>query len=200
MTENLVKICFERIIPTKYEAIALQKAAAENPTNVSYSAFEAAVLRSKLWNPGRTLRVRFMDGLPEVRAKVQQYANQWTQYANIIFDFGDDPDAEIRISFQQTGSWSALGTDALVEEYFLKNQPTMNFGWLVPGLPEKEYSSVVLHEFGHALGMIHEHQSPAGGIQWNESVVIKDLSGPPNHWDVTTIRMNVFDRYAEDKT
>ena len=25
------------------------------------------------------------------------------------------------------------------------------------------------HEFGHAIGLAHEHQNPAGGIQWNEA-------------------------------
>jgi len=29
----------------------------------------------------------------------------------------------------------------------------------------------VLHEFGHALGLIHEHQNPAsGGFKWNREV------------------------------
>jgi hypothetical protein len=93
-----------------------------------------------------------------VQEKVEHYASQRSQYANIRFEFfADDPDAEIRISFQQSGSWSAVGTDALVEEYFPKTEPTMNFGWLKPGLAEEEYLGVVLHEFGHALGMIHEH-------------------------------------------
>ena len=30
----------------------------------------------------------------------------------------------------------------------------------------------VLHEFGHALGLIHEHQSPfKGGFEWNREEV-----------------------------
>ena len=27
--------------------------------------------------------------------------------------------------------------------------------------------STVMHEFGHALGLKHEHQSPNANIQWN---------------------------------
>ncbi|MCP4401112.1 MAG: hypothetical protein GY801_27920 [bacterium] len=165
-----------------------------------HSAFEAAVLRAKLWKPGRTLRVRFLDGVQEVQEKVAQYAGQWSQYANIKFEFfADKPDAEIRVSFQQEGSWSAVGTDALVEEYFPKSEPTINFGWLKPGLAEEEYSGGVLHEFGHALGMIHEHQSPCGGMQWNEAAVIADLSGPPYYWSESTIHINVFNRYSQDQ-
>jgi hypothetical protein len=52
-----------------------------------------------------------------------------------------------------------------------------------------------MHEFGHALGLIHEHQNPKGGIQWNEPAVKADLGGPPNNWDDATIRHNVLDHY-----
>ena len=32
--------------------------------------------------------------------------------------------------------------------------------------------STVLHEFGHSLGLIHEHQSPfKGGFEWNKEEV-----------------------------
>ena len=131
---------------------------------------------------------------------MEHYAEQWCQYANITFIFDHSPEAEIRISFEQEGSWSAIGTDALVEEYFPKIGPTMNFGWLMSSSSDTDYSSVVLHEFGHALSMIYEHQSPANGIQWNRQVVINALSGPPNYWDLPTIQFNVFDRYDTMQT
>jgi len=67
----------------------------------------------------------------------------------------------------------------------------MNFGWLDEG--------VVLHEFGHAIGLAHEHQNPDKGIQWNEEAVIRDLSGPPNNWDVATIQHNVLRKYSHDQ-
>jgi len=44
--------------------------------------------------------------------------------------------------------------------------------------------------------LIHEHQTPAGGIRWNRDAVIRDLSGPPNNWDVATIESNVLNRYG----
>ncbi len=87
-----------------------------------------------------------------------------------------------------------------MEEYFPKSEPTINFGWLKPGLAAEEYSGVVLHEFGHALGMIHEHQSPCGGMQWNEAAVIADLSGPPYYWSESTIHINVFNRYSQEQS
>ena len=47
----------------------------------------------------------------------------------------------------------------------------MNYGWLTPDSDDDELRRVVLHEFGHALGLIHEHQNPEGGIEWNEPAV-----------------------------
>ena len=72
----------------------------------------------------------------------------------------------------------------------------MNFGWIDANSSDTELRSVVLHEFGHALGLIHEHQNPKGGIKWNRDAVIADLSGPPNNWDLATIENNMFKKYS----
>ncbi len=68
----------------------------------------------------------------------------------------------------------------------------MNYGWLRPASPEQELQRVVLHEFGHALGFIHEHQNPINAIPWNRDAVIRDLSGPPNNWSLDVIERNMF--------
>jgi len=57
----------------------------------------------------------------------------------------------------------------------------------------------VIHEFGHALGAIHEHQNPKGGIQWNERAVLDAFSGPPNNWSEADIRSNILDKYSMDQ-
>jgi hypothetical protein len=67
----------------------------------------------------------------------------------------------------------------------------MNLGWTDGG--------VIEHEFGHAIGLSHEHQNPQGGIQWNVETVIADLSGPPNWWDRETIIHNVLNKYLHDQ-
>ena len=53
--------------------------------------------------------------------------------------------------------------------------------------------------FGHAIGAIHEHQNPDGGIQWNEPAVLKYFSGWPNNWDEATIGFNILDRYTSNQ-
>ena len=67
----------------------------------------------------------------------------------------------------------------------------MNLGFLDGG--------TAAHEFGHAIGLAHEHSSPAGGIQWNEPVVLTALAGPPNFWDAETTRHNVFFKYSMEQ-
>ena len=55
------------------------------------------------------------------------------------------------------------------------------------------------HEFGHAIGLAHEHQNPAGGIQWNEVVVIREAAKSPNFWDEATTRRNILRKYRADQ-
>jgi hypothetical protein len=157
----------------------------------------AALVTAKKWPNGQALRVRFLDGDRAVQAKLQPYAHTWSKYANITFAFGNDPDAEIRISFQDQGSWSTIGTDALTVP---GDQPSMNYGWLTPDTEDDEYSRVVIHEFGHALGLIHEHQNPAGGIHWNRPVVYRYYEGPPNNWTKAEVDNNLFATYDKHQT
>lgn len=203
------KICFDRILDEAQILEAARRAVEENPANIPLVpissgaaalpevAFLALETRT-LWAPGRTLRVRFLEGDPVVQAKVQQVAKTWEQHANIVFSFGDDSDAEIRVSFKtNSGSWSYLGTDALG---IPTNQATMNYGWLTPTTSNDEYNRVVLHEFGHALGCIHEHQHPANGIPWNRPAVYRAYGGPPNFWSREKVDSNIFQKYSADQT
>lgn len=193
--------CIERIIPWDLDTEAKAIALAENSVNGgdpdAPTGKRLGLVKRKMWRSGRTLRVRFLDGIPFLREKVQQYANEWSQHANLSFDFSGDPRAEIRVSFafDPGSSWSALGTDALVERHFPRHQPTMNFGWFDERTPEEELSRVILHEFGHAIGCIHEHQNPTGGMKWNEAAVLAYFAGSPNFWDEATIRFNILDKY-----
>jgi hypothetical protein len=159
-----------------------------------------ALQAQKMWKPGRTLKVCFLDGDAGVRAKIADIAKQWTQHANVILKFVEGTVGDIRISLKERGYWSAVGTDALVEQYFPKTGPTMNFEGFTVNTPAEEYSRVVLHEFGHALGCIHEHQSPSAGIQWNKDIVYRELGGPPNNWDKATVDHNVFNTYSATVT
>lgn len=180
----MVHICIDKVIPGKEP----QK----------YSKKRLAVEKAKRWDKGSTIKVKFLEGESVVQSKVKSYAEQWMNYANIKIEFVNSGDAEIRIAFDQNdGSWSYIARDALDVP---QNEPTMNYGWLTPETEDAEYSRVVLHEFGHALGAIHEHQNPSAGIPWNKEAVYKYFMGPPNRWTKEQIDHNLFERYSETIT
>jgi hypothetical protein len=156
---------------------------------------KAALLNEYRWEPGTEIRVRFLEGHPQLQERVTKVAREWIgpKMANLRFKFIDNGPADIRIAFKQgNGSWSYLGTMC---QRIPAAQPTMNFGWLTPNSGDDVLRPVVLHEFGHALGLIHEHQNPDRAISWNRPAVRNDLSGPPNNWDDATIENNMFKRY-----
>jgi hypothetical protein len=158
----------------------------------------AVVERLKLWENGRRLRVKFLDGIPDVQNRVAVIAKEWEAVANLSLDFVSSGTSEIRISFAEQGfSWSTVGTDALTVP---STQPTMNYGWLDPTTSEREYQRVVRHEFGHALGMIHEHQNPAalGQIPWDKPKVYAYYA--QQGWSHEDVDFNIFNVYSEDST
>ena len=133
------------------------------------------------WVPGKTITVAFEGGYTELHRKIEQVASEWTNYANLNLDFGFDPvtgsyrawassdtsySADIRISFrsgdQYGGYWSFVGTESINPDLTEPNQPSLNLQGFDKRLPW-DWTAVVLHEFGHAIGAHHEHQHPVDG-------------------------------------
>ena len=193
--------------PDKVIAAAI-KAVEENPDNAPMHAnpggpgvqphepFAMAAVTGKQWMPGRTLQVSFTDGEADVQAKVESFAKQWEDHANLHLDFGTHADPEIRISFLQSGSWSYLGTDAMV---IPDDEPTMNYGWLTAESDDDEYSRVVLHEFGHAMACIHEHNHPEAGIPWDLEAVYRYYTLTQG-WTRDDVDRQVLARYDRNIT
>ena len=208
-----IHMCCDRILTGAEKIRAMHAAIQENSQNappkpapgvkrfgVSSTAapFKMALQTGKKWADGKTLGVYFMDGSATQKSRVMAQAMKWLKFANIKFDFSaTKANAQIRISFvADDGSWSYIGTDCLG---IAKSKPTMNFGWLRDDTDDTEYERVVVHEFGHALGAIHEHQNPLGGIQWNLPAVYAYFSGPPNNWSKDDIDNNVVGKYSVDQ-
>ncbi|WP_063892692.1 matrixin family metalloprotease [Paenibacillus sp. Leaf72] len=190
--------CVEKKLSEDQMIDSARLAILENPENASKNSnevenLEMAIEVSKKWSNGRTLRVRFMGGLPFVHEKVKQYANQWSQFANIKFSFGNDPDAEIRISFKQDGHWSYIGTDNLS---IPKNEATMNFEGFNESTRESEFSRVVMHEFGHCIGISHEQSSPAANIPWDVKAVYKYYED--RGWSKPVVDHNVLAKHPAE--
>ena len=176
------KVCFDRILPRDLMRF-------QPTTRGPGGRVRALSPIGKSWMNGSTLRVRFVGGTAAEHSVAREQAGWWASIANLKFDFNNAPDAEIRITFDPNdGAWSYVGTDC---RGIPSNEATMNLGFLDGG--------TAAHEFGHAIGLAHEHQNPAGGIQWNEQVVIQELAKSPNFWNEQTVRHNVLRKYGADQ-
>jgi hypothetical protein len=177
---------------------AKTRAINENPDNARASGQPTKLVgpSGTLWANGRTLRVRFLDGSSALQGRCIEQARQWCNHVNLWLEFGDSRSAEIRISFvADDGSWSYVGTDNLGID---GGQPTMNFGWLTDNSSDEEVRRVVIHEFGHALGFAHEHQSPGAAIPWDKERVYNYYAGMG--WSREDVDRNVFNKYAASST
>lgn len=179
---NGLRVCYDRILPRDLRT-------GPPPIPIAGAKPKAAFERAKLWRNGTALRVAFLDGASAQHDLVRRFASEWSKHGNVKFDFTHNSNPDIRITFNEDdGAWSYIGRDS---ETIPKSQPTMNLGWQDEG--------VILHEFGHAIGMIHEHQNPQGGIKWHKENVYRDLAGSPNFWDKATVDNNMFATYDLDQ-
>ena len=160
-------------------------------------ADRGAQLTTARWPRGAEISIGFLDGSPTLHQRVERVAKEWTArgLANLTFAFGPlQTNTDIRISFSRSGSWSVIGNSS---QWVPESEPTMNFGWLKDSTEESVLRRVVLHEFGHALGLVHEHQHPGAKIQWDREAVYRDLEP---HWSRDKIEQNIFAPYTNEET
>lgn len=176
----------------------------------------------RLWPRGYVLKVCFFGGNAKVNDLIARVASEWQEHAAISLDFGPDGkrrscvDREagysmIRVGFGERGFWSAVGSDSVgrLNQY----QPSMNLQGMdmtyMPGIGGSSPSdssanldqlsrydrSVVLHEFGHALGLLHEHQSNALQCQkefkWEGDGNVYDYLWRTNGWNREKVDRNL---------
>lgn len=218
--------------------IALSKAAMTIPDATNQrrqggnKPYSSVVINSfHRWKPGSTIKVAFLGGNPTLYEQIERVAGIWTApgLANLTLSFRNEQGAfrlwtpndktysgEIRVAFTDTGYWSLVGTDSITKQIEGGNpyEPSMNFAQFPAAIPHN-WEIVVLHEFGHALGFEHEHQSPAVncGFRFDDDpnyvptrnvrgVFVADiagrrpglytyLGGPPNKWNPSQIDFNL---------
>lgn len=172
------------------------------PLSIDDRAQFAWTETAQLWEPGRVLNVCFWGGRPAARAKIVKIADEWNRIgANIRLDFGniDDPrlcnpmeQSEVRVSFTVPRYYSLVGKQSIVDVPM--NHPSMNlYRFDYPTVTEKDFRRLILHEFGHALGLMHEHQRPEDGcdeeFDWDR--VNRYMTGRPHYWTQPEVDKNL---------
>jgi Astacin (Peptidase family M12A) len=167
----------------------------EKITSFDTSNFRGLADNYFLWNDGQKITVKFLSGSQEIQKRIIRNAKIWENYANIHFVFVSSGNANIRVKLDSKGGDNSLiGTMANSAS---QNQKTMNLD--TTDFDDLTIRRVVLHEFGHVLGLLHEHFNPLSGISWNKDKVYKDLY--TNYgWDTTAVNNNIFQEYSVSYT
>lgn len=158
------------------------------------------------WRPGQVVLVAFLGGDTALHQDIENATRQITDNCNLKFDFGRDPltgqyrrwstsdttyTADIRVSFDQGGYWSLVGTDSVDQtigrpEDGIGGRPgqrSLNLAGFDTNRPGT-WIGTTRHEFMHAVAFHHEHQNLNGPCQeefrWEDDpgyVPTKDSNG-----------------------
>jgi len=148
------------------------------------------VATDKLWPSDKDhLNVYFMNGSTTeqslVKYLVRKHYNSLS--LGIQFNFLSQNElhrSDIRLEFARD-SWSRIGTDANL----FRNQTTMHVNMHPRRSTEEgvraKIQADILHEFGHALGMVHAHKHPDCKANWNYQRLMSS-----NEWSLQNVRRN----------
>lgn len=147
------------------------------------------IQKSDNWSPGGTLKICFFDIDKKKSAEIEAGFREWESYISLSFDLGQKSKAgtsyhscateplhfDIRVGYSCASNWSVYGrqahdlkllqdlkkTNKCVQEY-----QTMNIGVVNDSLaPDIVKRARILHEIGHSLGFMHEHQRIDSGCK-----------------------------------
>lgn len=225
MTDTLsqLRICVQKPLP--HEEQEFKKLQNASNSGYHFEKLRAAFFTKKLWKNNSIIKISFNsssnkkksvhwtplavlesqrnnDGSPvkidpiEYEARklspenaVKKIVEERIQpIVNLQFKFVEN-NGDVRISFDpDKGAYSLLGTDCLSS----KDETTMNLGWLDSG--------TIIHEFGHVLGMIHEHQNPVGveSIDWDKEEVYK-WANETQGWSEDITYHNILQKYDHNQ-
>ena len=150
----------------------------------------SGIQKSKMWKNGQTIKIKFVSGSAANKKIAQKAFCDWSQYANINFVFVESGE-DYRVGIDEpsgsyTSGWSYIGTDC---KYQTAQSISISLTW-AKSVPESNKDRNALHEIGHSLGFLHEHQ--VYPINWNRTEVDKYYHGIgyTDDWIYTNIYKN----------
>lgn len=176
------------------ELTLMAKLQQENPDQNIIPQLSSSVVgegdfdRSLLFASDTLLTYAFMgEPTDAMVAAVEEAVIEWMKHANIRFELIENvEEAIIRIMPSDRRSTAMIGRQALSAP---SDSPTM---WL---LERNQYDAAakaqVLHEFGHVLGLVHEHQNPRADIPWNVEKAY-EYFGSRQGWSRTMVVRNLL--------
>ena len=140
------------------------------------------------WDSRKPVKVYFdtddLDFIDDFKDVIDEFTSQVSLDVEVVFDRDI---SDIRIgNVQGIGSWSYIGTGARRID---KRQLTLNIGWVDPT------GGVMRHEWGHAIGFLHEHQHGSRTFVLNKEVIYAELALPPNNWSKAEVDHNIISIY-----
>lgn len=202
-----MRICTQRIL--NKDKAELDNIKSKKLEDYHEQRLKAAFFTKKIWPKGSKIRIAFLDKGDKIQRKpsisssendplqqevkdmsvqeaIKKIVNErFVPIVNLDIKFVDTPEkANVRISFDPDGgAWSLVGTDHTHQ----KTGATMNLGWFDV--------ATVMHEFGHMLGMIHEHQNPRGeNIKWDDKKLFQWAKNTQG-WSEKVTEKNIINKY-----
>ena len=201
MKENEIQL---ESYPDRIQARLEKRArmASQNVPEYINGSIKALVIEDlKLWRVG-VIKVSFKGGDKIAHHKIAEVAGKWSEYGNLKFDFGfnkstgdyrkwkSNDKSHIRVGFTYDGYWSLVGNDSMDATIIQPGEITLNLSDFDTTLPSN-WQGIVLHEFGHALGFHHEHQSPDADCDFDWPKLYDFLGGSPNYWTKAKVDHNL---------
>jgi serralysin len=151
--------------------------------------------RLLLWKNRKILNIYFFDGKTDLQNRVIKIASEWEPFSGIQFASTEKVlNSDIRVSFRTDGWWSLIGSEA---SNYDKTYCTLSLDSIYL-YDNATFRHVVLHEFGHALGLLHEHQHPGFEIPWNNKLY--EYYKKEYNVDSTWVYENVVRKYSDSQT
>jgi len=149
------------------------------------------VLKTAGFQPGQTVNLAFegdVSKASQVLTILKKYA---FPYINLRFQIGRTGDSVVTIKVNPaqgptaniSGNTTGIGTKNPVVSIYTLKQGT------------------ILHEFGHAMGMFHEHQNPSPNnpIQWDKAAVYA-FYVDKQHWKKDSVDSQILNRRNKAKS